>query len=346
MIQTNDVRIQDIRPLMATFLLKEEISMTEMSHRTVVEGRGKISAILGKKDPRLLAIIGPCSIHDAEAALEYSRRLKALADEVKEKIFIVMRVYFEKPRTSVGWRGLILDPYMDDSCEIELGLRIARKLLTDITGLGVPAGSEMLDPIVPQYIADLISWAAIGARTTESQTHREMASGLSMPVGFKNGTSGNLQLAVDAMRSTSHSHSFIGIDQNGQTCVLKTSGNSDGHIILRGGRIGPNYYEENVEEAERLLRAAGLEPAVVVDCSHENSGKSADRQERVLRSIIDQRRRGRHSIVGFMLESNLLGGSQVIPADKKDLIFGCSVTDECLSWEDTKAIITDAYNAL
>lgn len=346
MIQTNDVRIADLRPLIPPQLLKTDIPMTEASNRTVVEGRRAIARILSKKDQRLLGIIGPCSIHDPMSALEYAHKLAELSKKVTDRMFLIMRVYFEKPRTSIGWRGLIVDPGMDDSYDIEQGLRVARRLLVNINDLGTPAGSEMLDPIVPQYIADLISWAAIGARTTESQTHREMASGLSMPVGFKNGTSGNLQLAIDAIRSCRHPHSFIGIDQDGRTCVLKTTGNADGHIILRGGREGPNYYEENVESAEVLLTGAGIEPAVVIDCSHENSGKVASKQERVLRSITEQKRRGRASIAGFMLESNLIGGNQAIPADKKDLIYGRSVTDSCIGWEETETLILETYKNL
>jgi 3-deoxy-7-phosphoheptulonate synthase len=320
--------------------------MTEESNCTVVESRKHLEAILARKDPRMVAVVGPCSIHDPEAAIEYASRLKEFSKTIADRIYTVMRVYFEKPRTTLGWRGLIVDPYLDGSYDIAHGLRIARKLLLDITGIGMPVGSEMLDPIIPQYIADLISWASIGARTTESQTHREMASGLSMPVGFKNATSGNFQLALDAIRSSRHPHSFIGIDQNGKTCVLKTTGNGVTHIILRGGRTGPNYYEEKVEEVENLLTEMNINPVVVIDCSHANSGKDPVKQERVLRSLLDQRTRGRHSIVGFMIESNLKGGKQSIHQNSEKLEYGCSVTDACISWEETKEMLNQAYTML
>jgi len=257
-----------------------------------------------------------------------------------------MRVYFEKPRTTLGWRGLIVDPDMDGSYDIARGLEIARKTLIRIAEIGLPTGSEMLDPYVPQYIGDLVSWAAIGARTTESQTHRNLASGLSMPVGFKNGTSGSLELAINAMQSAIHPASFIGIDQQGNTCVLSTTGNDVCHMILRGGRSGPNYHEEHIEEAEQLMKEAGLTPSLVVDCSHANSGKKSPRQSRVLRSIIDQSVHGQKVISGFMLESNLFEGKQEIPAVLKDLKYGVSVTDECIGWEETAKIVLQAYRSL
>ncbi|GAB4367598.1 MAG: hypothetical protein Kow009_04530 [Spirochaetales bacterium] len=257
-----------------------------------------------------------------------------------------MRVYFEKPRTVLGWRGLIFDPALDGSADIPRGLREARKLLLSITEMGLPAGSEVLDPIVPQYITDLLSWASIGARTTESQTHREMASGLSMPVGFKNGTDGSLESAINAMTSSLNPHSFIGIDQDGMTSILRTRGNDTIHLILRGGRMGPNYYEENVERAEEMLQKAGLPVAIVVDCSHMNSGKNHSRQGRVFHAFLHQRNLGRKSLIGFMLESNLFEGNQEIPKDLSNLKYGVSVTDACIGWEETERLLLEAYKML
>jgi len=320
--------------------------MSEKANTTVIEGRRSLQNILSGTDKRMIAVVGPCSIHDQEAAVEYAKRLRGLAERVKDTLRIVMRVYFEKPRTTIGWRGMITDPDLDGSYNIEKGMKRARELLLTINEMGLPTGSEMLDPIVPQYISDLVAWAAIGARTTESQTHREMASGLSMPVGFKNGTSGNLQLALDAMSSSVHPHSFIGIDQEGRTCVVHTKGNEYVHIILRGGRSGPNYYEENVEDAEELLKNTELNPAIMIDCSHANSGKNHEKQSRVLRSVREQRRRGRRSIIGFMMESNLAAKNQAIPKDLKDLEYGCSVTDKCIGWEETERLIEETCDVL
>lgn len=346
MRRTSDLHIKAFQPIISPASLKDEYPMTEPANATVVEGRAGLENIIAGRDNRLIAVVGPCSIHDPKAALEYAEKLKRVAEKVEDTLRIVMRVYFEKPRTTIGWRGMITDPDLDGSYNIEKGLKQARALLLQINEMGLPTGSEMLDPIVPQYISDLVSWASIGARTTESQTHREMASGLSMPVGFKNGTSGNLQLALDAMSSSVHPHSFIGIDQEGRTCVVHTTGNEYVHIILRGGRSGPNYYEENVEEAEELLKNMGLNPAIVIDCSHANSGKNQQKQSRVLRSIQDQRRRGRRSIIGFMLESYLVEGSQRIPANKTELVYGCSVTDECVGWEETEKLIEGTRSVL
>ncbi|RKX73357.1 MAG: 3-deoxy-7-phosphoheptulonate synthase [Spirochaetes bacterium] len=344
--QTNDLRIVSTIPLIPPKILKEEFPMDERSNHTVVESREVVERILRGEDKRLIAIVGPCSIHDVDSALEYAEKLAELARRIQDRVYVIMRVYFEKPRTTIGWRGLIIDPHLDGSYDIAEGLRRARKLLLNITGMGLPAGSEMLDPIVPQYIADLISWASIGARTTESQTHREMASGLSMPVGFKNGTDGRLETAVNALKSSLFSHSFIGIDQEGRTCVLKTRGNQAVHIILRGGKYGPNYYEENVEEVEELLQKEGVRPAVVIDCSHANSSKRYVKQSRVLHAVLDQRKRGRESIVGFMLESFLKDGRQAIPEDKSKLEYGKSVTDECVGWDKTEEMLMHVYNEL
>jgi 3-deoxy-7-phosphoheptulonate synthase len=346
MKKTDNLHITGVTPLITPNELKREIPVNEASNQLVASSRETIIDIIEKRDRRLLAIIGPCSIHDPEAAIEYAGRLARLAEIVADKFFVVMRTYFEKPRTVLGWKGLITDPHLGGSYDIEAGLRIARKLLLDITGMGIPCGSEMLDPIVPQYIADVISWASIGARTSESQTHREMASGLSMPVGFKNSTSGDLKTAVNAMKSARHSHGFIGIDQDGKSSIFMTAGNPATHIILRGGSGGPNYYEEHVEEAEKAISALGIEPALIIDCSHANSGKDCKRQSRVLHAITDQRNRGKLSIAGFMIESNIVGGAQSIPEDKSSLMFGQSITDECVSWEETEEMIMNAYHSL
>ncbi|MBN2534541.1 MAG: 3-deoxy-7-phosphoheptulonate synthase [Spirochaetales bacterium] len=346
MKRTNDLNIATIKPLISPAELKKEFPMTEESNKTVVESRNTIIEILKKRDKRLLAIVGPCSIHDPDAALEYANKLNKIKKKINRKIYVIMRVYFEKPRTTIGWKGLITDPYLNGTYDIAHGLKTARKLLLDITAMGLACGSEMLDPIVPQYIADLVSWAAIGARTTESQTHREMASGLSMPIGFKNGTSGNLDLAIDAMKSAQHPHSFIGIDQDGKTSIFSTSGNKTSHIILRGGRPGPNYYEEIVESAEKLMLHIGVPPVIVIDCSHANSGKQFQRQNRVLHSILDQRKRGRDSIIGFMIESNLKEGSQKIPDNPEDLEYGKSVTDECVGFNETEAMLFYSYEMM
>jgi 3-deoxy-7-phosphoheptulonate synthase len=346
MRKVNDLHIKDIQPLIAPRVLKDKYPLTETLADQVFEARERIKKIIRREDPRLLGIIGPCSIHDTKAAMEYAERLIGLAEKVKDEIFIVMRVYFEKPRTTIGWRGLIVDPEMDGSNDIGRGLEIARSTLIKIGELGLPTGSEMLDPYVPQYIDDLVSWAAIGARTTESQTHRNLASGLSMPVGFKNGTSGNLELAINAMESAIHPASFIGIDQDGNTCVFSTTGNDACHMILRGGRSGPNYHEEDIEDAEQLMREAGLTPSLVVDCSHGNSGKKSLRQSRVLRSVIDQVVYGEKVIAGFMLESNLFEGRQDIPEDLSQLKYGVSVTDECIGWEETEKIVLQAFQSL
>jgi 3-deoxy-7-phosphoheptulonate synthase len=346
MQQTSDVRIQSIDPLIPPRVLKEEFPASEASLQTVIEGRRVVESVIAGRDPRMVAVVGPCSIHDPEAAIEYAARLKALHDELHDRIYIIMRVYFEKPRTRLGWRGLILDPHLDGSYDIQAGLRAARRLLCEITDMGLPAGSEMLDPIVPQFTSDLVSWASIGARTTESQTHREMASGLSMPVGFKNGTDGSVEVAVNALSSSRHPHSFIGIDPDGRTCVLNTAGNETGHIILRGGRNGPNYHDESVEDACRMLMEAGYSPAVMVDCSHANSLKDEIRQEKVLRSVIRQRREGQTSIIGFMIESNLCAGRQDIPPRLEDLEYGVSVTDACLGWDATENALRWAHAQL
>jgi 3-deoxy-7-phosphoheptulonate synthase len=337
-----DVRVRRLRRLVAPRAIKKERPAGKASLQTAAVGRSEAHAVLHGEDTRLLAIVGPCSIHDPEGALDYARRLAALRHELGDALCLFMRVYFEKPRTTVGWKGLINDPRMDDSCDLEGGLRLARQLLLEITALGLPAATEFLDPIVPQYLDDVVSWAAIGARTTESQTHREMASGLSMPVGFKNSTDGSIQTALDALLSACSSHSFLGIDQDGCTSVVTTAGNPDTHVVLRGGREGANYTSRHTAETERRLRAAGLRPGFMVDCSHANSAKNPRRQGLAWRSVLAQRRRGRTSIIGAMLESYLEEGSQAVSADRRRLRYGVSVTDACLGWDATEKLLRAA----
>ncbi len=301
--------------------------------------------MLAGQDSRLLCIVGPCSIHDPFAALEYAHRLAVLRKEVTDQMFVMMRVYFEKPRTTVGWKGLINDPDMDDSCNMREGLRVARRLLVEINRLGLPAATEMLDPITPQYIADLISWAAIGARTTESQTHREMASGLSMPVGFKNTTEGNLQAAINAVESARRPHSFLGITQDGVSAIIRTSGNPATHVVLRGGRK-PNYDHQSIGECVKMLERSGLEPRVLVDCSHAQTNKDYRKQPAVFDAIVSQICEGSRAIMGVMLESNLEAGNQPVNSDRAKLQYGVSVTDPCIDWETTERCLRDAYGAL
>lgn len=346
MDKLNNVNISEVQKLISPKQLKKLYPVTESIADSILQSRKEILDILSGKDNRLLAIIGPCSIHDPNAAIEYAEKLNVLRKKYADKLYIIMRVYFEKPRTTVGWRGLVVDPNLDGSYKIEEGLQEARQLLFKINSIGLPAGSEMLDPIVPQYIADMVSWSAIGARTTESQTHREITSGLSMPVGFKNATDGSIQTAVDGIKSSQAAHSFIGIDQDGKTCVFKTLGNMGSHLILRGGRRGPNYYEESVEEAERIMDNANVDPALIIDCSHANSGKKCVRQERVLRDLVDQKVRGRKSIKGFMLESNLFEGNQKISKNKCDMKYGVSITDECIGWAETEELLAAAWKKL
>jgi len=321
--------------------IKRALPLSDQAERVVIEGRRTVERILDRQDHRLLVVVGPCSIHDPKAALDYATRLKAMADEVTDSLFVVMRVYFEKPRTTVGWKGLINDPHMNDSFDIAEGIRVARKLLLDIAELGLPTGTEALDPISPQYMGDLISWSAIGARTTESQTHREMASGLSTPVGFKNGTDGGLQVAINALLSVSNPHSFLGIDQQGQVSVIRTRGNAYGHIVLRGGSKGPNYDSVTISVVEKDLAKNKLPPNIVVDCSHANSNKDASLQPLVMQDIAHQIVEGNQSIVGTMLESNLHFGNQSIPADLSKLKYGVSVTDACIDWPTTEKLLCD-----
>jgi len=319
--------------------------MSPIANKTVVRGRAEISGILAQTDPRLLVVLGPCSIHDPKAALEYAAKLNALRLEFEDQFCLVMRVYFEKPRTTIGWKGMIYDPHLDGSDDIEAGLEQARLLLMEINEMGLPAATEFLDPIVPQYISDLVSWAAIGARTTESQTHRQMASGLSMPVGFKNGTDGGLQVAIDAMHSATAAHTFLGIDQDGATSIIRTSGNRAGHVVLRGGRGLTNYDANSTLEASDCLAKAGLPQVLMVDCSHANSGKQHGKQEEVWKSLVEQRIAGNKAIVGVMIESNLFEGTQPMATSLSDLDYGVSITDACLGWEVTERMLRAGYAA-
>jgi 3-deoxy-7-phosphoheptulonate synthase len=339
MHQINNLHVRESVRLLTPRELKVAMPATAKANQTVVEGRETVKRILSHEDPRQMVIVGPCSIHDVDGAVEYATRLSRLREEVIDELFIVMRVYFEKPRTTIGWKGLVNDPHLDGTYDIETGLKKARELLLQITEMGLPAATEFLDPIVPQYIADLVSWAAIGARTTESQTHREMASGLSMPVGFKNATDGSLQIAIDAMTAARTPHSFLGIDQDGVTSIFRTTGNPDGHVVLRGGRLQTNYDPDSIVAATTALTRAGLPPVLMVDCSHANSGKQHARQEEVWRSVIDQRAAGNATLIGLMVESYLNEGSQPIPKQLSELLPGVSITDACVGWETTERML-------
>jgi 3-deoxy-7-phosphoheptulonate synthase len=346
MFRTQDLHVKEIVRLLSPRELKAQTPSSDAVNTTVARSRERVIRILRQEDPRLLVVIGPCSIHDEKGALEYAEKLNALRKEFADRMEIVMRVYFEKPRTIVGWKGLINDPHLDGSQDIEAGLKIARRLLLQITGLGLPAATEFLDPIVPQYIADLITWAAIGARTTESQTHREMASGLSMPAGLKNSTDGSLQVAIDAMGAARHPHSFLGIDQDGVTSIVRTVGNPHAHVVLRGGRAQTNYDAESIRAAEAKLKSEGLPPVLMVDCSHANSGKQHARQEDVWRSVIQQRVDGTNSLIGLMVESNVNEGNQPIPKNLADLRYGVSLTDACIGWETTERMLRWGHETL
>ena len=346
MLPTQNLHVKEAQRLLTPRALKSELPAIEAVNRAVVASRERVTRILNQKDSRLLVVVGPCSIHDVTSALEYGARLNALRNELREQVEIVMRVYFEKPRTTIGWKGLINDPHLDGSYDIDTGLKRARRLLLELTAMGLPTATEFLDPIIPQYIDDLVTWAAIGARTTESQTHREMASGLSMPVGFKNGTDGSLQIALDAMISARSSHSFLGIDQDGVTSIIRTTGNPVGHIVLRGGRTRPNYDATSLAEAEEHLTKAGLPPVLMVDCSHANSGKQHTRQEEVWRSVIGQRVEGNRAIIGIMVESYLEEGNQPFPRPLAELRYGVSITDACLGWEATERMLRWAHERL
>jgi 3-deoxy-7-phosphoheptulonate synthase len=319
-----------------------KLPISDKAAQTVTHGRNLLRKILDRKDPRVFVVVGPCSIHDPVAGLDYARRLKALSDEVGDVLQIIMRVYFEKPRTTVGWKGYINDPFMDDSFRVDIGMEKAREFLLQINELGLPTGTEALDPISPQYYGDLITWTAIGARTTESQTHREMSSGLSTPVGFKNATNGDLSVAVNAILSSSRPHSFLGINGAGTVAIVRTKGNAYGHVVLRGGDGRPNYDTVSVSIAEQALVKAKLPANIVVDCSHANSSKKPELQPLVMADVVNQIRLGNKSLVGVMIESNIEAGNQPIPADLSQLKYGCSVTDGCVGWDTTEKMIRDA----
>ena len=344
--QIQDVNILDTAPLISPAELKEKHPLSDELVRFVYESRETVKKILRGEDKRLIAIVGPCSIHSSQIAIEYAKKLAALAHDVQDRIVVVMRVYFEKPRTTTGWKGLINDPDLNDTFDLTAGLNLAREILLEVNKAGLPAATEMLEPITPQYIADLITVASIGARTTESQTHRQMASGLSMPVGFKNSTEGSFEVATNAMKAAKAGHRFLGIDNDGSTCIVRTRGNDMGHLILRGGRTGPNYDAESLAEAERLLKAADLPPRFVVDCSHANSDKDYTRQPIVWNDVIQQRVNGNDTIVGLMLESNLNAGQQKLGADPNALEYGVSITDGCISFEQTEDLLRSAYEML
>jgi 3-deoxy-7-phosphoheptulonate synthase len=328
------------------FDLHQRLPVTSQAFDTVMRGREALRNIIDRKDKRLFVVVGPCSIHDPEAGLDYARRLKALQEEVADTMLLVMRVYFEKPRTTTGWKGYINDPDMDDSFRVDVGMEKARQFLLDVCELGLPTATEALDPISPQYLGDLIAWTAIGARTTESQTHREMSSGLSTPVGFKNGTDGDIGIAINAVLSSSHPHSFLGINDRGTVSIVRTSGNAYGHVVLRGGGDRPNYDSVSVAIAEQALKKAGLPANLVVDCSHANSYKKPELQPLVMSDVIQQIRHGNDSVVGVMIESNIVSGSQPIPKDLTQLKYGCSVTDGCIGWDETVAMLRSAHQEL
>ncbi|MBI3635306.1 MAG: 3-deoxy-7-phosphoheptulonate synthase [Candidatus Rokubacteria bacterium] len=344
MKNTKDLRVENIRPLVPPAILLEELPLSEAASATVARGRDEIRAVLDRRDDRLVVVVGPCSIHDPRAGLDYARRLKQTAGALAADLLVVMRIYFEKPRTTVGWKGLINDPRLDGSFVINEGLRTARRFLRDVNELGVPAGCEFLDPITPQFLADLVAWGAIGARTTESQVHRELASGLSMPVGFKNGTDGGVQIAIDALRAAAHAHRFIGVTEQGLAGIVSTRGNPDCHVILRGGESGPNYDAVNVQKTLAALRDARQPERVMIDASHGNSGKDHRRQPLVLRDVAAQVAEGERGILGVMMESFLVEGRQDL-GDPARLAYGQSITDACLGWDATVPVLETLADA-
>lgn len=337
-VATENLNVTAQRALPSPAAVKRELPAAEEVLEFVADSRRRVMDILARRDHRLLVVVGPCSIHDPIAARDYAERLKVLADETADTLYVVMRTYFEKPRTTIGWKGLINDPCLDDTFDIERGIRLARQLLLDLAAMGLPLATEALDPITPQYLQDLITWSAIGARTTESQTHREMASGLSSVVGFKNGTDGSLDVAVNALKSVAKAHRFLGIDADGQVAVIHTRGNANAHVVLRGGQQGPNYDAAAVARCQRALRQAGLMCNVVVDCSHANANKDHRRQALVAEAVAEQVVAGNSGIVGLMMESNLHAGNQPLKA-RRDLAYGVSITDACVGWEETEAIL-------
>ena len=346
MASTSDLHVVETRPLVAPALLHRELPIDAASTETVASARRRIQAILRGEDLRLLVVVGPCSVHDVTAARDYAKRLAPIRERLKDQLEVVMRVYFEKPRTTVGWKGMINDPHLDGSYDINTGLRRARGLLLDLAREGMPTATELLDPVVPQYIADLISWTAIGARTTESQTHREMASGLSMPVGYKNGTDGSASIAINAMQASARPHHFLGINGEGHASIVSTTGNPHGHLVLRGGNGGSNYHLEAVQAAASELSKAGLKERLMVDCSHANSNKDYRRQSDVLSSVADQLRAGSKHVMGVMIESHLVEGNQKLTADLSQLTYGQSITDACISLETTEQLLLDLAAAV
>ena len=346
MTTTSDLHVVETRPLVAPALLHAELPIDAAASDTVTSARRRIQAILRGDDDRMLVVVGPCSVHDVEAARDYAKRLIPIRERLNHQLEVVMRVYFEKPRTTVGWKGLINDPHLDGSYDINTGLRRARGLLLELAGMGIPAATELLDPVVPQYIADLISWTAIGARTTESQTHREMASGLSMPIGYKNSTDGSVTIAINAMQAASKPHHFLGINAEGQASIVSTTGNPDGHLVLRGGNRGSNYHLEAVEGAAAELDQAGLKARLMVDCSHANSNKDFRRQGDVLTAMADQMKGGSRHVMGVMIESHLVEGNQKLTADLAQLTYGQSITDACISIETTEELLVRLADAV
>ncbi|MBT5378887.1 MAG: 3-deoxy-7-phosphoheptulonate synthase [Opitutae bacterium] len=347
MQQTSDIRITQNKTLPAPEILRQEIAKTPKQAEFVLESRKQIASSLNGKDDRLLVIVGPCSIHDTQAGIEYAKNLAGLSHEIEDRILVAMRVYFEKPRTTVGWKGLIMDPDLNNTCNLEKGLRTARSFLRDILDLRLPTATELLDPITPQYISDLLSWTAIGARTTESQTHRQMASGLSMPVGFKNATSGNVNAAINAILASSQEQTFLGIDRNGKASAVTTTGNPECHLILRGGDNGANYDELSVRKAQDAIEAAGIDTSIMIDCSHANSQKDPAKQPEVLTEIIRQFKDPDLRVSSAMIESNLLHGSQKFPpTNETKLQYGLSITDGCVDWKTTETILRKAHQDL
>ena len=342
---TNNLRIKSSRVVLPPVFLEEELPVTEQSSDTIFEMRRQIGNVLEGTDDRLVVVVGPCSIHDVDAAREYATRLKEASTSLADQLLVVMRVYFEKPRTTLGWKGLINDPYFDESFKINDGLRIARHLLLDLANMGVPAGTEFLDMITPQYIADLVSWGAIGARTTESQVHRQLVSGLSCPVGFKNGTSGNIKIAIEAIVSANHPHTFLGTSETGQSAILFTAGNPECHIILRGGRQVTNYDAASVAETATQMEAAGIKARIMVDCSHANSGKDFRKQTVVCRNVQEQIASGDDRIIGVMIESNLVEGAQSL-VNGKAHVYGQSITDACIGWPETETLLGELAEAV
>jgi 3-deoxy-7-phosphoheptulonate synthase len=345
LIKTNNLKIKSITPIIAPADLRQVFPLSEEGSEFVSSSRATIKNILQGTDPRLMVVVGPCSIHDPQGAHEYAHRLAKLASELSDQLFLIMRVYFEKPRTTVGWKGVINDPDMNETHQISKGLGVARSLLCKVTAHKLPIATEMLDPITPEYLADLLSWGAIGARTTESQTHRELASGLSFPIGFKNGTDGNLQIAIDAMIAAQHPHHFLGINREGLTSIVQTTGNPDVHMVLRGGKK-PNYSPEEITKTEEMLAKAGLFPTIMVDCSHGNSEKDHEKQPKVLLDVIEQIESGNRSISGVMIESYLEDGNQPMPKSQKEMKYGVSITDKCIGWATTERILRDAHARL